>query len=277
MPKGAKKKKTPPKYTARTADKHVLYEKSVQNTDFEVDLITAVFKRRVGRRPMTLREDFCGTALLCGEWVSSDDKRRATGVDIDKSVLSWGKEHNIEPLGEDAAARVTLVRDDVRSISRTKFDAIVAFNYSYYCFKDRATLRSYFEAARKNLKPDGLFFMDLFGGYESCQVIEETRRYNGFRYVWHQAAYNPITGDFKAYIHFRFPDGTALEKAFTYDWRMWTIPELRELLTEAGFEDIECLWEGEDEDGEGNGDFRPKKRADWDPAYNAYLVSRPAR
>lgn len=276
MAKGAKRR-AKKIYTARTADRHALYEKSVQNADFEVDLVTDVFKRRVGRRPYTLREDFCGTALLCGEWVSSDAKRRATGVDIDRSVLAWGKKHNIAPLGEDAVRRVTLLQKDVRSVSRTKFDVVVAFNYSYFCFKDRSTLRGYFETAKKNLKPDGLFFIDLFGGYESVQVLEETRRYNGFRYVWHQAAYNPITGDFKAHIHFRFPDGTALEKAFTYDWRMWTIPELRELLAEAGFEDIECLWEGEDEDGEGNGEFKPRKRADHDPAYNAYLVSRPAR
>lgn len=260
--------------TAKTADPHVLYQKSVQDADFEVNLITNVYRRRVGRKPLSLREDFCGTALLCGAWVDSDERRTATGVDIDRSVLAWGKKHNIAPLGEDAK-RVTLLQADVRKAGGKKHDLVCAFNYSYFCFKDRASLRRYFEAARSHIVDDGLFFMDLFGGYEASQVLQETRRYSGFRYVWDQAAYNPITGDFKAYIHFRFPDGTAIEKAFTYDWRMWTIPELRELLEEAGFTDIECLWEGEDEDGEGNGEFRPRKRADWDPSYNAYLVSRP--
>jgi hypothetical protein len=49
---------------------------------------------------------------------------------------------------------------------------------------------------------------------------------------WDQAAYNPITADFKAHIHFRFKDGTAIEPAFTYEWRLWSIPELRELRVE---------------------------------------------
>jgi SAM-dependent methyltransferase len=272
MPQSKRKKK--PALTAKSADRHVLYQKSVQAPDFEVDLITSVFRRRVGRKPLTLREDFCGTALLCAEWVKSDAKRTATGVDIDRSVLAWGKENNIAPLGDDAK-RVTLLQRDVRKAGGAKHDVVAAFNYSYFCFKDRATLRGYFEAAKKHVAKDGIFMMDLFGGYQAAQVMEEPRRYGGFTYVWHQAAYNPINGDFKAHIHFRFPDGTKIDKAFTYEWRMWTIPELHELLEEAGFTDIECLWEGEDEDGEGNGEFRPRKRAEWDPSYNAYLVSRP--
>jgi SAM-dependent methyltransferase len=268
--------KTPITLTSRNADRHVLYQKSVQAPDFEVELITDVFRRRTGRKPLTLREDFCGTALLCAEWVSSDEERTALGIDIDRAVLAWGKKHNIAPLGKDAK-RVELVRGDVRDSGKARHDVVVAFNYSYFCFKDRATLRGYFEAARRHVADGGIFLIDLFGGYESGQVMEEKRRYGQFTYVWHQAAFNPITNDFTAHIHFNFRDGSAMRKAFTYEWRLWTIPELRELLAEAGFDDIECLWEGEDEKGEGNGEFRPRKRVDWDAAYNAYLVSSPKK
>lgn len=268
--KPTKKKKEP--LTAKTADRHVLYQIAVQAPDFEVELLDRHFRRRVGRKPLSLREDFCGTALLCSEWVKSDPKRTATGIDIDRSVLAWGRKHNIAPLGDDAA-RVTLIRGDVREPREQPHDIVCAFNYSYWYFKDRATLRGYFEAVKKGLAPDGLFFIDLFGGYEAVQVLEEERKYPGFRYVWHQAAFNPITHDFKAHIHFHFKDGSKIRPAFTYDWRMWTIPELRELLEEAGFTDIECLWEDEDEDGEGTGVFRPRTKVINDPAYNAYLVA----
>ncbi len=187
-------------------------------------------------------------------------------------MLEWGHERNIAPLEEDAE-RVHLIEGDVREPRREKHDIVCAFNYSYFYFKDRDTMRGYFEAVKEGLEDDGLFILDLFGGWESQQVLEEERKYKGYRYVWHQAAFNPITHDFKAHIHFRFDDGSELKKAFTYEWRLWTIPELRELLEEAGFRHIECLWEDEGEDGEGNGVFRPRKKVGNDPGYNAYLVA----
>ena len=54
-----------------------------------------------------------------------------------------------------------------------------------------------------------------------------------------------------------FPDGTKLRKAFTYDWRLWTIPEIRECLADAGFRRSHVYWEGTDHaTGEGDGTFR---------------------
>ena len=50
-------------------------------------------------------------------------------------------------------------------------------------------------------------------------------------------------------------DGEKYEKVFTYDWRMWSIPELREILADAGFSRTLAYWEGEGEDGEGDGEF----------------------
>lgn len=258
--------------TAHKADKHVLYQMSVQAPDFEVELASKQFKKRVGRPARSLREDFCGTALLCSKWAASHPERTATGVDIDASVLAWGREHNIAPLG-DEAARVTLIEGDVRAPHETKHDVLMALNYSYFCFKSRTELRGYFEAAKGHLADDGLFFMDLFGGWESCQTLKERRDQGAYSYVWHQAKYNPITADFLAHIHFEFPDGSKLKKAFTYDWRLWTIPELTELLHEAGFGHVEVLWEDEDEDGEGTGVFKPRLEVTNDPGFNTYLLA----
>ena len=55
--------------------------------------------------------------------------------------------------------------------------------------------------------------------------------------------------------------------------RLWTAPEIRELLIEAGFRNPTVYWEGEDEDGEGNGEFTPEEKGEADLAWIAYVVA----
>ena len=45
------------------------------------------------------------------------------------------------------------------------------------------------------------------------------------------------------------------EKVFSYDWRMWSIGEIKDALYDAGFSDVNVYWEGTDEDGSGDGEF----------------------
>jgi len=268
-----KKRKRKKRLNAKTADRHALYQKSVQAPEFEVDFTTWFYKRRVGRKPLSLREDFCGTALLCTKWVQSDKRRTALGVDIERSVLDWGRDNLLPELDPDEAGRLTLVEGDVRDVHPDRHDVIVALNYSYFCFKTRDLVRGYFEKVRGHLTDDGLFFLDLFGGWESQQELVEKRKVGSFQYIWEQASFNPITADFLAHIHFKFGNGSKMKRAFTYDWRLWTLPELRELLAEAGFTHVEVLWEGEDEEGDGTGEFHPQTRVTNDPGFNAYLVA----
>jgi hypothetical protein len=75
------------------------------------------------------------------------------------------------------------------------------------------------------------------------------------------------------HIHFEFKDGSKLERAFTYHWRFWTLPELTELLAEAGFSRSHVYWEDEDEDGEGTGVYRARKRANNAGAWVAYVIA----
>ena len=51
------------------------------------------------------------------------------------------------------------------------------------------------------------------------------------------------------HIHFEFTNGSRLKRAFTYEWRLWTLPEIRELLGEAGFSRSTVYWEDRDADG----------------------------
>jgi hypothetical protein len=73
-------------------------------------------------------------------------------------------------------------------------------------------------------------------------------------------------------IHFVFPDGSKMKDAFRYEWRLWSIPEIRELLVEAGFSKTVVYWEGTDEDSdEGDGDFQPTEIGDADAGWIAYI------
>ncbi|MCA9602805.1 MAG: class I SAM-dependent methyltransferase [Polyangiales bacterium] len=259
--------------TRANTERHALYERAVQSADIDADLIENIFRREMGRRPRTLREDFCGTAWLCAEWVKRGADRKAVGIDLDAGVLAWGKAKHIDPLGEDAK-RVKLVRANVLKPPAGTFDAICAYNYSYFCFRDRDTLRSYFETAKRSLVPGGLLFLDAFGGSNAQEVQTETRRCRGYTYKWEQVRFNPIDHDFLAHIHFEFDDGSAWKRAFTYSWRLWQLPEIQELLREAGFRSVDVYWEDEDKRGKGLGTFRKRKIAPADATWNAYIVAK---
>ena len=47
---------------SRNADKHVLYQKAVQEPVADVHFLRRAYKQTFDRKPTILREDFCGTA-----------------------------------------------------------------------------------------------------------------------------------------------------------------------------------------------------------------------
>ena len=258
-------------YTAKTADRHELYQLSVQAPETEVEFMTRTFRQLYGRKPIEMREDFCGTALFCCAWVKGSLDRRATGVDISGDTLAWGRAHNLARLGA-AAERIELLRQDVRAATRRKFDVINAMNFSYWIFRTRDELRHYFSCVHQALQKEGLFFLDAYGGWESQEPMLERRKIDaGFTYVWEQASFDPIGHAIVNHIHFEFKDGSRLRKAFTYEWRFWSLPEIQELLREAGFSDVRVYWDTSDEvDVER---YRPRARADNRPGWIAYLVA----
>lgn len=258
---------------AEQADIHELYELSVQNVEHEVEFLQSTFRSLRGRTAHTLREDFCGTASASCEWVKQGDAFQAFGVDIDPSVLEWGRQNRVGRLPASDQARVQLLESDVMDVDTPNVDILVAFNFSYFIFDTREMMLRYFRRAYDALKDDGLFFVDLFGGPESQEETKEKTKLDGFTYIWHQAVFHPVTHFMRCYIHFKFPDGSRIKKAFTYEWRIWTAPEIRELLLEAGFKNPTVYWEGEDEDGEGNGVFTPDEKGEADLAWIAYVVA----
>lgn len=282
-------KKSPQKQKSKQkmadgADKYALYRLSVQDPEHEVGMFRRFYKDSFGREPLTLREDFCAAFAVCCEWVRSHPERTAIGVDLDPEPLAYGKTHYMPTLSTEQQKRISLLEADVLETS-TKAEVIAAQNYSFFIFKDRATVLRYFKAVRKSLADQGIFIFDMMGGgamyadnvVESRQVARPTAADKAsnppFRYVWHQVSFDPVSANALFHIHFRFPDGSEIDKAFTYDWRLWTIPELKELLAEAGFSKTHVYWETEDKDGNPSGNYRRSQSGKADPAWLCYLVS----
>jgi cyclopropane fatty-acyl-phospholipid synthase-like methyltransferase len=265
------KKKT----MAEKADRHVLYEKSVQNVAYEYKFVSDTFRKLRGRRPRHVREDFCGTAAMCCEWVGRSKQNTAIGVDIDPEVLAWGRAHNLSRLTPAARLRVSLLQEDVFRVKTDKpVEVVLAMNFSYQLFMTRKKLGGYLRKVHEALGTDGILFMDAYGGYDAHREIREKTKYKGFKYIWEQARYNPIDGKMRCHIHFGFPDGSKMKKAFSYEWRLWSLPELRELLDEAGFSKATVYWEETDpETGEGASVYSPATVGDADPGWVCFLVA----
>lgn len=257
---------------AERADPHALYEASVQGPEGDIEFFLRMFRRHFKRVPVVLREDFCGTAYLAASWLAGGRRRRAIGVDLDAETLDWGRRKHIESMPPAMRRRIQLVQADVRDITRPKADLICALNFSYCTLKTRQNLGSYFHTVYRALESEGLFICELYGGTEAVVPIEEEREVDDFTYVWEQESYDAITHDTLCHIHFEFSDGSKRERAFTYDWRLWTIPEVRELLADAGFRRTEVYWEETDDDGDGTGEFRRTESEENQEGFIVYIV-----
>ena len=259
--------------TAEGSDIHELYELSVQDPDNEVDIIKQIWEEQRGGTCRSIREDFCGTAAVAIRWVREQDEHTAIGVDFDADVLNWARSKAAEQLDPSQTSRLTLLKGDVLSTTTDLSDCLLAHNFSYYIFKQRSQVIAYFRTVLGEINDKGLFILDAYGGSDSFVEMEEERDMDGFTYVWDQHKYDPVTGDVVNYIHFRFPDGTRIDHAFTYEWRLWTIPEIREMLLEAGFEKAVVYWEGTDEETEeGNGVWEAVQHGEACEGWIAYVV-----
>ncbi len=262
---------------AEQADPHQLYELSEQSAEAEIEFVDATYRTLRGRNARLLREDFCGTASVSCEWVKRRRGNRAVGVDIDPGVLEWGRHNNLCQLSESQLKRIELKKGNVLTARTETPDLILAMNFSYWLFTERKTLKRYFRSLLRALPDDGVLFLDAYGGYDSFRSIEEQREIDAdgwqFTYTWEHEKYDPITGRLICNIHFDFPDGSRLERAFRYDWRLWTLPEIRELLKEAGFGRVVVYWQGWDEDGEPDGEFVPAEEGEAEAGWICYLTA----
>ncbi len=263
---------------AQRADKFDCYQQSVQTPEHEVEFFEQAFRDAFKLKPYSLREDFCGTFSICCHWAASHRRRTALGVDLCSETLQWGRDNNLVALTDTQQQRVRLIEQDVRKRNRPQVDVLAAQNFSFWIFKTRKEVIEYFKIARANLKAQGIMVMDMMGGgdcYEEELVDKRTivKGKKGFKYHWEQGSFNPVTADASFYITFKFKDGSKLKRAFAYHWRFWTIPEVREMLAEAGFSESHVYWEQEDDDGEDTGEWRRGDDAPSNPSWICYIVA----
>ena len=290
MPSRKKRRKSKPDEPSLAAQacKYRCYGLSVQEPEHEVDFFDARYREFFGRTPLVLREDFCGTFAVCCEWVKSHQNRTALGVDLDPEPLAWGREHLLSQLDADQRDRVTLMERDVREHVAERphlprAEILAAQNFSFWLFTTREELLAYFRAAHRHLADEGLMVMDMMGGSECMEEDrEDVRKIEGyakpvgrFKYIWRTDRVNPVTMQIQQSISFRFADGTRIEPAFEYHWRMWSIAEVRELLAEAGFSESHVYWaEYDEEEEEETGEWFRTEDAPADPSWVAYIVAR---
>ncbi|MEO5343815.1 MAG: class I SAM-dependent methyltransferase [Gammaproteobacteria bacterium SHHR-1] len=268
---------SPPSSQAQRADPFALYEASVQCPQAEVEFLQDSFQRLRGRVAHRLREDFCGTGAVSCAWVRQDGRNRALAVDLDPGPLDWARTHHLPRLSADQRTRMQWLQADVRQLGGEGMDLVSAMNFSYWCLHTRPELRAYFAQVRHCLRDHGVFFLDAFGGYDAFRELSEERQVEdvglSFTYIWQQERYNPVDGRLDCQIHFAFADGSRQERAFSYAWRLWTLPEIQELLLEAGFARVVVYWQGWDENDEADGIFRPVTSADADAGWICYLAA----
>ena len=218
-------------------DRHDLYERTVQSPEKVVRFLCELH----GGKPRTLGEEFSGTAAVSRAWVRLVPEGRATSVDLEADVL------------ERAAGvpAVELVHGDVREATdseRHPADVIFVGNFSIGEIGERADLVRYLERSRRRLNPRGIFVCDIYGGPSALRIgaIERSHWIEGgdrILYVWEQREVDAHTGRVVNAMHFRVErDGeivASIEDAFVYRWRLWSVPELREAMLEAGFRSTE--------------------------------------
>ena len=240
-------------------DRYDCYELCVQSPRHVTGFLRAVH----GADPRVLREDFCGTAAISRRWVMEGRKAgldcRAVGVDLDAEVLARAEREVAEA---DMSAWLRLERlDAVRATveARDACDVVFVGNFSIGYIHERGLLVKYLENSRRRLEMGGggwgggIFVCDIYGAGAKGAANAWTE--SGFtrkhpsrgrelvHYSWEHRDADPITGMVTNAIHFRVElDGEVIAEmrdAFEYRWRLWSVPELREALVEAGFNSTE--------------------------------------
>ncbi|QQE11073.1 hypothetical protein JD969_16455 [Planctomycetota bacterium] len=228
-----------------------LYQHAVQHPDAEAEFLERIYMHYFDdTRPTTLREDFAGTCAISTSWVNMDQDNRALAVEIDYPTAVWA-DQNVTELLKDRAEDVIILVDDVINISEPQTDIVASLNFSALIYHKRKELVAYLKHARQSLTDQGIFVMDIFGGIGSTTLGIQERSLQlhipnhidpqKVTYQWEQRSYNPDNHKIDCRIHFVLPNGTEMKDAFKYDWRLWSLNDLQEMMLEAGF-DYSEIW-----------------------------------
>jgi hypothetical protein len=210
-----------------------LFELAAQDPPREARFLEAVH----GGRPRRLADDFSGPGGIARAWVALSHDHEAVCVDIDGQPLEHARERAERDL-RDAARRVSYHWGGVVE-APGRVDVIAALNFAAGELHTRPELMTYLRHALARLEAGGVLVLDTYGGSDAWQPgVQEVRLDTpdgAVVYEWEQIEADPLTARVRNAMHFRLPDGRRLDDAFEYDWRLWSVAELRDALREAGF------------------------------------------
>lgn len=254
-------------------DKYEYYSKAVQSPEEDAAFIRNTYIELRNTKPKILREDFCAAHALCCEWVKLGTDHQAIGVDLDPEPLDYGKTNYQPKLTSKERSRLEVIQDNVLTRNLPNADIVAALNFSYFGFKQRKELLNYFRNVYNSLNEGGILLFDCFGGAECLEPNEHESIYDEFSYFWDQDTFNPVNHHAKFHIHFKRKGEKKRLKVFSYDWRLWNLPELKDIAEDAGFSRCYTYWEGTDEDGDGNGIFTRSDVGDECESWVAYIAA----
>lgn len=230
-------------------DRHACYELCVQSPRHVVALLRGAH----AGEPIVLREDFCGTATVSVRWLAEAKSRgevaRALAIDLDADALARAK----TLAGQEGVAPELICRDCIRDEAVVGADIIFVGNFSIGYIHQRADLITYLRVCKRRIDAGnagfggGIFACDLYGGANAFNLGALERKHPSrgremIHYVWRHEAADPRTGMVRNSISFRvLLDGDVIAempRAFVYEWRLWSLPELTDALREAGFSDV---------------------------------------
>jgi hypothetical protein len=257
-------------------NKYSLYTLCAQNPPRDAKALLAIYAdvNQRERNDLTLGEDFSAAAALSRAWCQLLPKGRAVAVDHDPEALSLARAH----------PRVRLVQSDVFDAA-TKVDLLAVLNFSIGELHRRSRLLAYFKHARSRLKPRGCLVCDIYGGADCFNTGTVSQRILGPRgqritYRWEQRTADPLTARVTNAMHFQISRTGAksirLHDAFVYNWRLWSVPELREAMLDAGFADVQVYPRTADAtDQDGRLYFSPIEDAhELAAGFNVFVVAR---
>ena len=264
-----------------------LYLHAVQHPQAEVGFLLKAYLHHRDQPPAKLKEDFAGTSAVACAWVDFADHFQAIAVEHDRATVQWARTYATQVLPADRLTGLSIVQSDVLLVEEPRVDIVAALNFSCFIYHSRERLRAYFAAARASLRPGGMLVLDAFGGPGAMRPGLQARavRIEGgtegdggaeveLEYQWEQRAFDAVSSRIDCRIHFAQNGRRVMEDAFVYDWRLWSLPELRELLLESGFADV-AIWcdAVNPATGQSDSDYQPIEsmpaREDW----VAYLVA----
>ncbi|KAL9659276.1 hypothetical protein QQ045_024081 [Rhodiola kirilowii] len=184
---------------------------------------------------------FHGNVLQPGESVLLKCRIRELMSDIKlQSLQDDAKPDSVDSSIQMNSNMATDEKFQKKSLLLPARDIICAFNYSCCCLHKRGELVTYFRHVIEALsKRGGIFVMDLYGGTSSECGLKLQRKFPNFTYIWEQEEFDIVQRKTRISLHFHLKkQQKKIRHAFSYSWRLWSLPEIKDCMEEAGFQSV---------------------------------------